>query len=327
MLSFLIPFSFIALIIFGISGIIEGKSTMKKSSVIRGLYFYLASLITLAIVAGSLIYLGNLGLKSWVFTHADIGPSTRLGSPPSLALDVTLAPTATPTDKVIGGGMGELTCSGDCALTDSQRTTISAWETNYQAWIDSSANPGSQRARDAVAALSFLIVALPIFIIHFRIVQRDARVVEEQEHTVIRPTYFYFISLASLVMVVISAGFLINLALKTWVFPSAGRADVAAEKVYAGPQPQTVEGASVRSIVSCGAKCGLSAETVALAEQWPTDYDAWMKATSTMTSSTQRQAATGIPFVLVGVPLFWYHWAIVRREAKDKKVPVTPPTV
>lgn len=320
-LGFLIPLSTLALVIFSIAAVVEGKSSMKKTFVIRSLYFYIASLITLAIVSGSLIFLVNMGLKSWVFTKADVGVASRLGPPPTLVLDPNGVISTDKAETILGG---ELSCTGTCTLTETQKTSISSWKANYQNWIDANANPGSQRARDAVAALSFLIIAAPFYFIHFRTVQRDAKKAEEGDKSVLRPIYFYFVSLASLIMMVIAGGFLINLTLKTWVFPSAGRVDTAAEKVYTTPSMIGAESGGVPSVIACGEKCGIDAETVTLAKRWQDDYGAWQKESSGSSDSTQRQAATSIPFVLIGIPLFWYHWTVVRREAKERKEQPTP---
>lgn len=315
MIAALVPFGILVVIVFAIAAIMEGKNTMKKSSVIRSLYFYLASVITLAIVVGSIVYLVNMGLKTWVFTKADTGYQTRLGPPPTLVLDPN---GVTSVDKEAALG-GELACTDACTLTTTQQESISSWKTQYQQWLDVNSNPGSTRARDAVAALSFLIVAAPFYFIHFRTVQRDAASSEDNEKSVIRPVYFYFVSLAALIMFVVAGGFLINLGLKTWVFPSAGQADKAAEQAYVTPITTVGESGGVPSLITCGAKCGIDAETIALAERWQSDYTAWNKEATGSFDSTQRQAATSIPFVLVGIPLFWYHWSVVRREAKERQ--------
>ncbi|MBI5037890.1 MAG: hypothetical protein HZC01_04275 [Candidatus Kerfeldbacteria bacterium] len=320
MIGFLIPFGMLALLACAIAAIIEGKNMTKKGSVIRSLYFYLASLVTLAIVVGSVIFLINLGLKVWVFTDANTN-ANYYGPPPSLSLD---SGTTTDPAKVEAGTPTVLACTSDCTLTAIQKESIESWKTSYTSWQDSVKNVNGRNARDAVAALSFLIVALPFFIIHYRIVQRDHKnaAEEEKDKLVIRPTYFYFVSLGSLLMIVIAGGFLINLVLKTWVFPAAGEADDQASRIYATEQTLATEKSAVVSITECGAKCGLDAETVALASQWVTDYDNWQKE-SNDNNNVHRQAAGSIPYILVGLPLLWYHWSAVRREAKDKKV-VTP---
>jgi hypothetical protein len=304
----------IVLIIFAVVGIIEGKSTMKKSQVIRSLYFYLASLVTLGIVVGSLIFLVNVGLKTYIFTDAD-PVLNRIGPPPSMYFMDGKVPVDTT-------GLQALQCSGECTLTSNQKATIDSWQTSYAGWLEAKSKPNSQRASDLVAALSFLIVALPIFIIHFRILQKEAKHEEAQERSVIRPIYFYFISLAALLMIVIAGGMLINVGLKTWVIKSAdqtGNQQIdnqlkLSSSISAGPSEKT----PIQSIVDCGAKCGLGDTTVSQAKQWLVDYSAW-EAVSNNYNNKQRQAASEIPFVLLGIPLFWYHWSVVRKELREKK--------
>lgn len=306
MIFAIIFFGIIVLIIISVVGLIEGKSTMKKNQVVRSLYFYLAALVTLGIVVGSLIFLVNVGLKSWVFTDAD-PVLQRIGPPPSLYFQ---AKTPT-TDQLI------LACDNNCVITTDQKTAIADWQTNYTNWLDTKSKPNSQRASDLAAALSFLIVALPFFIIHFRIVQRDARNEEVQERSIIRPIYFYFISLAALLMIVIAGGMLINVGLKTWVIKTA---DQTSNQIKMAT-PASVgysEKTPIQSIVDCGAKCALEDKTVTLAKQWLVDYSAW-ETVSANFNNNQRQAASEIPFVLWGIPLFWYHWSVVRKESREKK--------
>ncbi len=319
MLSLLIPFGILIIIIFAIVAMIEGKTTMKKGRVIRSLYFYLTSLITLAIVVGSLIYLINLGLKSYAFKDADAGLDYA-GAPPTLFLDATTTPEAA---KPVGPIDAKLSCEKDCTLTETQKTGIESWKTNYQQWQRTAADPSARRTRDAVAALSFFLVALPFFIIHFRVVQKDAKQQDESEPGAMRPMYFYFVALASLVMIVVAGGFLINVGLKTWVFPKAGQVDQQVVRPYIAESDanKTV----MASLVDCADKCGIDAETKALAQKWQTDYDSWQARVNKPTNTNQRQAATSIPYVFVGIPLFWYHWTVARRESKERKQ--SPPTM
>lgn len=287
----------------------EGKHQDDKRKVIRSVYFYVASLVTLGIVVGSVIFLFNLGLKSWVFTEAE--PEVyRLGPPPSLYLGTRITPEAAEQDI--------LTCENDCELSAFQQGNIEVWEENYTQWQTTKDSPYSDFARDAVNALSFIIVALPLFIIHYRIVQRDNKKEDSGGKVVVRPSYFYFVALGSLIMMVIAGGMLVNLALKTWVFPSAGEAEKAAR--YAEPiEMRLVEESSVQSIIECGQLCGLGDSTVTLANQWVIDYGEWNEASTTSYNNVHRQAASTIPFIIVGLPLFWYHWSAVRKESKDRK--------
>jgi len=307
--GFLIPFTFIAIILFVIAATMEGKTTPKKGLVIRSVYFYLASLVTLGIVVGSVIFLFNLGLKAWVFTEAE-PLNYRLGTPSSLYLGANTSPEASQQNI--------LSCEDNCELSSSQKNSIEAWEEDYTEWQAAKNNPNSGLARDAVNAFSFLIVALPLFIIHYRIVQRDNKKSDSEGKSVIRPSYFYFVSLGSLIMMVIAGGVLVNLTLKTWVFPSAGEVDKSNR--YAEPaEMRLAEESSVQSIVDCGQACGLDEKTVTLADQWLVDYDAWQDASSKSYDNVHRQASSTIPYIIVGLPLFWYHWRTVRKESKDRK--------
>jgi len=305
-----IQLTVVALIIFGIAAIMEGKTTIKKRLVIRSVYFYIASLVTLGIVVGSVIFLFNLGLKSWVFTEAE--PEIyRLGAPPTLYLGVKSIPEATAEQNV-------LTCQDECELTSVQQSNIAAWQDDYTQWQATKDNPNAGIARDAVNAFSFLIVALPLFIIHYRVVQRDNKKEKSAGRSVVRPSYFYFVALGSLLMMVIAGGFLVNLVLKTWIFPSAGEADKATR--YSEPiAVRLSEESAVHSIVDCGEACSLDKETVALASQWVTDYGEWQEVSTKSYDNVHRQAASTIPYIIVGLPLFWYHWNVVRKESKDKK--------
>lgn len=288
----------------------EGKSQSDKGQVIRSVYFYLASLVTLGIIIGSVIFLFNLGLKVWVFTNAE-PVAYRIGAPPTLLQASRISPDAVEDDF--------LTCTEECTLTTEQKENISTWETNYKTWQENKNSPNAGWLRDAINAFSFLIIAIPFFIIHFRIVQKDAKKEQDKEKAVIRPTYFYLISLAALLMIVIAGGMLINLGLKTWVFPSAGEADNAKLSYERVAGFEVIEKSSVQSIVDCGDKCGVGSATVTLASQWVDDYNTWDEVARVSYNNTQRQAASNIPFIIIGIPLFWYHWNTVRKEKKGKQ--------
>lgn len=283
---------------------------MKKGTLIRSLYFYLTCLVTLGIVVGSLISLGSLSLRTWVFPDAD-SPVSTLGPPPiwyaPIASDTAVAPVKEVTAPT-------LSCEQGCTLSESEKASLRDWSTSYSSWKQSFDNPDAQHARSAVSALSFLIVALPFFLIHFRIVQRDAQ--DPENETAIRPIYFYFISLGALLMVVISGGMLINVALKTWVFPSASTQDTIESRSFPA-QVATDEQAAIDSISACGTACGVEQDIIDQAEAWSSDYAAWSTLNNTSPDTRQREASGALPFFIFGVPLFWYHWSMVRREAKN----------
>ncbi|MBU2235682.1 hypothetical protein KKA01_01335, partial [Patescibacteria group bacterium] len=94
----------------------------KKSQIIRNIYFYLASFITLAIVVGSLIALINLGLKTWVLTDANNDPY-RTGPPPSLYFDQE--------SSIPEKSASKIDCDEECQLGEDEKTVITGWEDSY----------------------------------------------------------------------------------------------------------------------------------------------------------------------------------------------------
>jgi len=311
MIALLIPLAIVAIIIFLITGIMESKTTEKKSSIIRSVYFYLTSLVTLAIVVGSLVFLFNIGFKTWVFPEAE-SVYSRLGPPSTLYLN--------DGDGRVELELSTLSCDEECTLTATEKSNIDNWAANYTTWREAEDNPNASIYNDLASALSFLIVALPFFIIHFRIVQKDARKVEDKEKQVIRPTYFYFIALAALIMIVVSGGMLINIGLKTWVFPEANNANKYIESPQLAFKGSDAK-APVQSMIDCGEKCEIDDETVILAEQWIVDYEEWENSDYQSYNNNQRQAAAALPYIIVGIPLFWYHWNVARsRKKKEEKI-------
>ncbi|MDD5040157.1 MAG: DUF5671 domain-containing protein [Patescibacteria group bacterium] len=304
----------LVLLIFIIAIIMENKAPEKKGSILRNVYFYMASLVTLGIAVGSLIFLANVGLKTWVFTDAE-PLSYRLGQPPVLYFDQSVTDSA--AKPVVSVGAGAITCDSECTLSTDQQNAITDWKASYETWTKNKDNPNASRQRDLINGFSFLIVALPIFIIHYRIVQREAKRKSPEQHNPVRTAYYYFVSLAALVMTVVSVGMFLNLALKNWVFPSVGDAQRNSSQVTMGVDEYSISG--VQSVVTCGATCGLDTQTVSLAQQWIVDFNSWNSSIDEANNNTDRQAAGIIPFILFGVPLFWYHWSVVRKESKERK--------
>jgi hypothetical protein len=148
-------------------------------------------------------------------------------------------------------------------------------------------------------------------------VQKDAK--KEGNSTVMRPIYFYLVSLGALLMFVIAGGIMINLVLKTWIFPAASEADRLNQKVYSQENSMVMEKGTVQSIIDCAEKCQLEEATVTNAKGWLVDYETWQNLSQTSFDNTQTEAARNLPFILLGIPLFWYHWRTVRREQESHK--------
>ena len=107
--------------------------------IIRKIYLYLFSLIGLVLVVIGCVQLVNLGLKAYVFTGADHYYAYPMGVPAGSAGSST-APAA-PTEEQVAAYQNEQTLSG--------------------------------RERAAASALAMIIVGIPLYLYHWRVIRED----------------------------------------------------------------------------------------------------------------------------------------------------------
>lgn len=118
----------------------------KATQIIRSIYFYTVSIIALFMLVFSCVDLVNLGLKTWVFKNAEpmysqcIPGSYGIKTPSTVGNDIPSGPT-----------------QAECDLQDKQNKE----------------NTVRQNQSSAVRDLSMLVIALPLFLFHFRIVQKE----------------------------------------------------------------------------------------------------------------------------------------------------------
>lgn len=301
------------LVLFVIGLVMEGKSGAGRGKGLRNAFMYSVAVLSLGTAISSGVYLMNLGLRTTVLPKAD---TQRLwDSPPSLYLEPKNQTTFMPET---------LNCKESCELSDADKANFGVWKEQYAKWQVSHGSGSARTQRDAVNGFSFLIVALGLFIVFFRMIQREHR--GSDAPGPMRSFYYYGFALVGLVMIVVTGIMLINLGLKTWVFPKAAE-DYAP---YGMPPVSVVtvsgpELAPYQSIKNCSEKCGLTADDVALVDQWIKDTNDVRKNTYPQGTNRQRDLATELPIFAAGLPLFLYHFMSIRRQTKNG-VPPTPPS-
>ncbi len=147
-----------------------------------------------------------------------------------------------------------------------------------------------------------------------------------QKYPWIRTVYLYLFSLVGLVLMVIGAIRLVDLGLKIVVFKHA---DEPSHYYEAPPMPpsryavpaieKTYEGKS-KGEISDDATPLTEDERTALA-QWMRDYKDWEDRRSKIDyvrASREREASNALAFLVIGFPLYWYHWTLVKREKKKE---------
>jgi hypothetical protein len=110
----------------------------------------------------------------------------------------------------------------------------------------------------------------------------------------LKKTYLYLVSLVALIITVIGLIMLLNMALKTWVFPKAD------QTYYSYPAcPKTVSGPDAK-LDDCTQE--------QLEQQKKFDE-------ANRIAQKQRDAAQALAFIIVGAPVWWFHWRIARKES------------
>ncbi len=104
----------------------------------------------------------------------------------------------------------------------------------------------------------------------------------------VRIIYLYLFSLVGLVMVVIGSARLVDLALRTWIFTEADK-----DYSYIAPVPvYPPDATSTKEVV----------ERV--------DYT---------TRKRHRDLSSSLAQIIIGFPLYLYHWRLVKREHEENK--------
>lgn len=118
----------------------------------------------------------------------------------------------------------------------------------------------------------------------------------------IRTIYLYLFSLLGLVLIVIGTVRLIDLGLKTWVFTKADQVIVYPE------YPRAI-------------KPGVDSTETELTPEQQEKYKAEQQEyqEKERDSRRQRTAANSIAMIIVGAPLFAYHWRVIQRAKEERK--------
>ncbi|MBL7021847.1 hypothetical protein ISR92_00765 [Patescibacteria group bacterium] len=141
----------------------------------------------------------------------------------------------------------------------------------------------------------------------------------------IRTIYLYLFALVGLAVLVIGTGQLVDLGLKVFVFKYA---DVNNNYGYDYGRPVSMafdqELSKVENLSECGTDCNLTDSQLEQIDNWLIDYKTWQESQKDVEKidyqrqSRERQASRAISLILVGLPLYMYHWTVIKRDRKRK---------
>ena len=127
----------------------------------------------------------------------------------------------------------------------------------------------------------------------------------------IRVVYLYLFALVGLVLLTIGGVQLVSLGLRTFVLTEAD----AEMRMHYMPDPP-MRFAPDRVTAAAGDTTFSPQEREAF-RQWAADYERQRRmreAIDPVRSRRQRDAARALAFLIIGAPLFVYHWRTIRRE-------------
>ncbi len=141
-----------------------------------------------------------------------------------------------------------------------------------------------------------------------------------ENNTWVRTVYLYLFAMAGLIITIIGSTMLVNLGLKTWIFTEADN-----NRYIERPPGLMVEKDTdlILALENCDDSCELTETQKEQVANWSSDYEWWQENVknndkSWQTRQRQSQASTAISMILVGLPLYIYHWSTIKRDRKKK---------
>ena len=137
----------------------------------------------------------------------------------------------------------------------------------------------------------------------------------KKQHSLVRTIYLYFFALLGLVLLTIGGIRFVDMGLKAFIFT---KAEEEQNLIYR--QPPLLY--SIEKVEELQSEEALSEEEKIAVKQWLVDYKDWQERSSKINyidSRRQRDASSNLSMILIGLPLYLYHWEIIKKEVKKQE--------
>jgi hypothetical protein len=137
--------------------------------------------------------------------------------------------------------------------------------------------------------------------------------------TLIRAIYLYLLSLIGIVLFLIGGSGFVSMGLRTFIFTQADDE----QRMYREMPPKPY-GVSPAERID-GESRAVFRDSL-MKQQWEEDYAEWRerrKSIDPVTARRHREAASNLSFIIVGFPVYLYHWRLIRKDkaADDEDKP------
>jgi hypothetical protein len=142
--------------------------------------------------------------------------------------------------------------------------------------------------------------------------------IEKGRSWTVRTVYLYVATLVGLGLLIAGSVQAFELILKSTILTQAD----AEEQLWARQPPMPYAIDRVKDVTGT---VELTEQEQALLKSWLQDYEQWstqQAAIDVVKARRQRQLATALALVFVGIPVYLYHWMTIRREL-GKFIPTT----
>jgi len=143
------------------------------------------------------------------------------------------------------------------------------------------------------------------------------------KQSLIRTIYLYLFALLGLVLLTIGGVMIIELGLKMTIFNKADVDRLSRPIMAPMSTGKVVEEADfVATLEKCNEEEDFTEEDKELVQSWLADYSQWKQQEvdiSYTTQQRQRQASRAVSLILIGLPLYLYHWTVIKREIRRAK--------
>lgn len=133
-----------------------------------------------------------------------------------------------------------------------------------------------------------------------------------QHYPLIRTIYLYLFSLLGLVLLIIAGVRFLDMGLKAFVFTKADEE----QRLYKIQPPMPI---AIEKVQVAADGKELSEDERNQMKQFLADYERWKKENDKfdpVKSQRQRDASFNLAMIIIGLPLYLYHWRIIKKETK-----------
>ena len=136
-----------------------------------------------------------------------------------------------------------------------------------------------------------------------------------EKRSTIRTVYLYLFAVVGLVLLIIGGVRFIDMGLKAFVFTQSD----AEQRLYSMQPPMMYPVEKLEDIQQEGELTEQEKEAIG---RWLLDYEQWeeqREAVDPVTANRHRNASINLAMILVGLPIYIYHWGTIKKESRPNQ--------